>query len=222
MHFTLERSASVCCVLLLSAVAACDAHGAATRAYEFAVHISGDPGRPVVGAELTYKGVRVAASDSSGLAKLSARGQEGETVDFAVVCPEGYRSPTNPLSLRLTRLRDNARMPEYQVTCAPALRDVVIAVRAENGPDLPVKYLGREVARTDAAGVAHFLLRVEPGAQLEVALDTHEKRWLRPQDPVAHFLTRSQDDVFVLDQPFVVKHDARHAPVTSKRGPVHF
>jgi hypothetical protein len=55
-----------------------------------------------------------------------------------------------------------------------------------------------------------------------VALDTHEKRALRPQDPVAHFLTRSEDELFVLEQPFVVTHDARHVPVTGKRGPVHF
>jgi hypothetical protein len=222
MHFTLWRSALLSRAFAVLTVAGCDTSGASARSYEFSVRISGDPARPVSGAGLTYKGKQVAASDSSGLARLSARGQEGETIDFGVACPEGYRSPANPLSLRLTRLRDHTRVPEYQVTCAPALRDVVIAVRAENGADLPVKYLGREVARTDAAGAAHFLLRVEPGAQLEVALDTHEKRWLRPQDPVAHFLTRSEDDLFVMEQPFVVPRDTRHATVTSKRGPVHF
>jgi hypothetical protein len=108
--------------------------------------------------------------------------------------------------------------------CEPALRNVVVAVRAENGADLPVKYLGREVARTDAAGAAHFLLRVEPGVQVEVGLDTHDKRWLLPRDPVAHFLARSEDDVFVFDQPFVIprENQRRHGPVTVRRGPVHF
>lgn len=222
MSFTFSRSRVLGCVLLLLAAFGCNAQSAGARPYQFSVRVSGDPGRPVAGAALTFKGKQVAVSDNSGLAQLSAHGQEGETVDFGVSCPEGYRSPTSPVSLRLTRLREGSRMPEYQVTCAPALREVVIAVRAENGADLPVKYLGREVARTDAAGAAHFLLRVEPGAQLEVALDTHDKRALRPQDPVAHFLARSEDDVFVLDQPFVVTRDVRHAPVTNKRGPVHF
>ena len=200
----------------------CETQGITSRNYPFLVRVSGDPGRPVSGAGLTFKGKQVAASDSTGVAKLLARGQEGETVDFGVVCPEGYRSPTSPLSLRLTRLRADSAIPEYQVTCAPALRDVVVAVRAQNGANLPVLYLGREVARTDAAGAAHFLVRVEPGAQLEVALDTRDKRWLRPQDPVAHFLTRSEDDWFLLEQPFVVPPDTRHTIVTGKRGPVHF
>ena len=222
MSLTFARASWLRCVLPLFIALGCEAQGASSRAYQFSIRISGDPGRPVAGAGLTFKSKRVATSDSTGLAQLSAHGQEGETVDFGVACPEGYRSPTNPVSLRLTRLREGSPIPEYQVTCAPALRNVVVAVRAENGADLPVKYLGREVARTDAAGAAHFLLRVEPGAQLEVMLDTHDKRALRPQDPVTHFLTRSEDDVFVLDQPFVVTRDARHGPVTSKRGPVHF
>jgi hypothetical protein len=225
MHAMLHpfaRSTQAHCVLVAFALFGCDVRGGAARAYEFSVRISGDPGRPVPGASLTFKGAPVATSDAAGFAKLSARGQEGETLDFAVACPEGYRAPARPLSLRLTRLRDGSPIPEYQVTCAPALREVVVAVRAENGADLPVKYLGREVARTDAAGAAHFVLRVEPGAQLEVALDTHDKRGLRPQDPVAHFLARSEDDLFVFEQPFVVPREVRHRPVTSKRGPVHF
>src|SRR4051812_25653791 len=222
MNFTVARARLLCCVLPLVSAYGCDAQSASARGYQFAVRISGDPGRPVAGASLTFKGQQVAVSDSAGVAQLSAHGQEGELVDFGVACPEGYRSPSSPVSLRLTRLREGSAIPEYQVTCAPALRDVVIAVRAENGGDLPVKYLGREVARTDAAGAAHFLLRVEPGAQLEVALDTHDKRGLRPQNPVAHFLARSEDDLFVLDQPFVVTREVRHAPVTGKHGPVHF
>src|SRR4051812_8950982 len=222
MALRLAGPSSVRFLLVLFVALGCDTQSAATRSYRFSVRISGDPGRPVMGAGLTFKGQRVAVSDAAGIARLSSQGQPGETVEYGVACPEGYRAPSTPLALRLTRLRDDSAVPEYQVTCAPALRDVVIAVRAENGVDLPVKYLGREVARTDAAGAAHFLLRVEPGAQLELALDTHEKRWLRPQDPVAHFLTRSEDEVFVFEQPFVVPKDTRHTVVTSKRGPVHF
>jgi hypothetical protein len=194
----------------------------ASRPYQFKVRVSGDPGRAVAGAVLTFKSQAVASSDASGLARLSARGQEGETLDFGVTCPDGFRSPSSPLSVRLTRLSDDARLPEYQVSCAPALRNVVVAVRAENGADLPVEYLGQEVARTDSAGAAHFMLRVEPGEQLEVKLDTHEKHWLKPQDPAIRFLARSEDELLLFDQPFVVTHDNRHSFVTGRHGPVHF
>jgi len=210
------------CLLTACCVGGCALKNDQKRGYEFAVHVTGDPGHPVPHAVLTFKSQAVATSNAAGVVKLAAQGQEGESLEFGVSCPVGYRSPTSPLAVRLTRLGESARMPEYEVTCAPALRHVVVAVRAENGADLPVKYLGKEVARTDASGAAHFLLNVEPGSELEVQLDTGEKRGLKPQDPAVRFLARSEDDVFVFEQPFVVTREARHAFVTKARGPVHF
>ena len=203
-------------VAIVTAIAAigCESKANASRAYEFVVRVSGDPGHPVAGAVLTFKSQAAAKSDASGLAKLSAHGQEGESLEFGISCPDGFRSPTSPLSVRLTRLSASGSLPEYQVICAPALRNVVVAVRAANGADLPVRYLGQEVARTDSAGAAHFMLRVEPGAELEVKLDTQSKRWLKPQDPTVRFLTRSEDELFVLDQPFVAPRENRHPFVT--------
>ncbi len=220
-RLSIRAIAPVCALALLSSLG-CEAKGSQKRGYEFAVRVSGDPGHPVPNAVLTFKSQRVAIANANGIAKLSAQGQEGETLEFGVSCPDGYRSPTSPLAVRLTRLGESARMPEYQVTCAPALRNVVVAVRAENGADLPVKYLGKEVAHTDASGAAHFLLRVEPGSELEVELDTKDKRGLKPQSPTVRFLARSEDDLFVFDQPFVVTREARHGFVTKARGPVHF
>lgn len=202
------------------AAVGCEAKNRAARGYEFAIRVTGDPGQPVAGAVLTFKSQAVAKSDASGLAKLSAHGQEGESLEFGVSCPEGFRSPSSPVSVRLTRLSANGRLPEYQVSCAPALRNVVIAVRAVNGADLPVQYLGQEVARTDSSGAAHFMLRVEPGEELEVKLDTQSKRWLKPQDPTVRFLTRSEDELFVFDQPFVAPRENRHSFATTGKGPI--
>jgi len=56
------------------------------------------------------------------------------------------------------------------------MRRVVVAVRAENGPNLPVMYLDRAVTRTDAGGAASFALEVPPGSQFTVALNTIERR----------------------------------------------
>jgi len=218
---------SICAAALVGVLttlssSACELKNGQNRGYEFAIRVTGDPGHAVPNAVLTFKSQPVAKSSANGLAKLSAQGQEGETLEFGVTCPDGYRSPASPLAVRLTRLGDSARMPEYQITCAPALRNVVIAVRAENGGDLPVKYLGKEVAHTDATGAAHFLLRVEPGSELEVELDTKDRHALKPQNPTVRFLARSADDLFVFDQPFVVTRDARHVFVTKSKGPVHF
>src|SRR4051794_35775039 len=128
MKSALARLTSSGSVLALLVALGCDSARANARIYRFSVHISGDPGQPVADASLTFKGKRVAVSDNAGVARLEAHGQEGETVDFGITCPEGYRSPVNPLALRLTHLSEGSRTPEYQVTCAPALRDVVIAV----------------------------------------------------------------------------------------------
>lgn len=216
------RVARAACALAALSTFGCELKTSQKRGYEFAVVVTGDPGHPVPNAVLTFKSQPVAKSNAAGIAKLSAKGQEGESLEFGVSCPDGYRSPASPLGVRLTRLGDSARMPEYQVTCAPSLRNVVVAVRAENGSDLPVKYLGKEVARTDASGAAHFMLRVEPGSELEVELDTKDKRALKPQDPTVRFLTRSEDELFVFEQPFVVTREARHVFVTKAKGPVHF
>jgi hypothetical protein len=82
------------------------------------------------------------------------------------------------------------------------LRSVVVAVKSENGPNLPVMYLNRPVARTDAAGAAHFLLQMAPGAQFVVTLDTSENAKLKPANPSKPFTVGQNDDIFVFEQKF--------------------
>ena len=87
------------------------------------------------------------------------------------------------------------------------MRSLVVAVRAKNGPNLPVKYLGRELARTDAEGVAHALLKVAPSEQVTLVLDTsdpaHER--LRPKNPEYTLVMRARDEVAVFDQTFTLQ-----------------
>jgi hypothetical protein len=96
------------------------------------------------------------------------------------------------------------------------LRSLVISVRAPNGPDLPLKYLGKEIARTDANGAAHALLKVAPGESFNLVLDTSapEAQQLRPQNPELRVTVPERDDIVVFEQQFtrpVVKAPKRKA-----------
>ena len=82
----------------------------------------------------------------------------------------------------------------------------MVGLRVENGPGLPVQYLGRTVARTDDSGAALFALRAKPAEQVEITLNTDESPDpMRPQDPKFTFVTKDADDFVVLDQSFTVE-----------------
>jgi hypothetical protein len=89
---------------------------------------------------------------------------------------------------------------------------------------LPVLYLGREVARTDAFGAAHLLLQIRPEEQFDLTLATTEKggEQLRPQNPVATFSVKHQDEVFVFEPHFTVeaKKVVYHPPPPAPKGPI--
>jgi hypothetical protein len=81
---------------------------------------------------------------------------------------------------------------------------MVIGVRAENGPDLPVLYLGKEVARTDRSGAAHLTVTMNVHEKIELILGTSgkEAESLRPQNPVSVFEMPDHDDIQVFPVTF--------------------
>lgn len=175
------------------------------------IKIESDPGRPVGGAAVVFGGSKVlATSTPDGRAMLALKGSEGEVVDVAIRCPENLQSPVKPLSIRLTRLADKSRIPEYAIACPPSVRRVVVGVRADNGPNLPVVVLNRVVARTDLSGAAHFALDVAPGAQFSVTLDTTERgnERLKPPSPTRPFTAGPRDDIVVFEQRFDLEKKA--------------
>jgi hypothetical protein len=173
--------------------------------FQVTVKVEGDPGKPLAGANLARANRLLGTTNAEGRALLKIAGVEGEITDVTVTCPEGFQAPTKPLSIRLTRLAEKSKTPEYAVQCPPSMRRVVVAVRAENGPNLPVMYLDRAVTRTDAAGAASFALEVPPGSQFTVALSTAERKDIKPISPSKLFVVSSQDDVFLFDQKFDVE-----------------
>ena len=73
---------------------------------------------------------------------------------------------------------------------------------AERAPSLACCYLGREVARSDASGVAHLVIEAETDKTIELTIDTSEQPALRPKSPTARFRMPNRDDVVVLEQSF--------------------
>ena len=174
----------------------------AAPSYRALLRIQGDPGRPIAGANISYKDKSIGITNSEGVVELKLKGRDGQVFDLVVTCPNGYQSPPKPIPITIRRLAEPDAMPEYHASCPPLLRNVVVAVRAVNGPGLPVVFLGKERTRTDASGAAHLLLQVPPNQSIQLALDTSGSERLRPKSPAATFEVRNDDEVFVLEQKF--------------------
>jgi hypothetical protein len=189
---------------------------------EIIVHVSGDPGQPLKDAAFLYTGRQVATTGADGIGKLKLTGKDGEAFEIAVSCPEGFQSPSKPISVILRRLADPTKVPEYEVTCPPTARTVVVAVRADGGANLPVMYLGREISRTDSSGSAHVLLKLKPDETFDLILSTTDKgnERLRPQNPFASFVVKDRDDVFTFDQKFEQEKKKVVVGPARRRGPI--
>jgi hypothetical protein len=172
--------------------------------FTVAFAVEGDPGHPLRGAVITRSEKSLATTGADGRAELTLNGADGETVDATVKCPEGHTSPTRPISVRLARTGDG-KAPVFKVACPPTQRHVVVAVKAENGPNLPVVYLGKIITHTDASGAAHFAIEAPPGGQFLVMLDTGENARLSPASPSKPFTIGSTDEIVVFEQKFEVE-----------------
>jgi hypothetical protein len=192
--------------------------------FQVAISVEADKGVPLPGALVQRNNKEIGKTDGTGKAVITFRGEDGDQLEVWVKCPEGFDSPVKPTTVILRRLADNKRLAEYPVLCPPAERKVVIALRSDNGGNLPVKYLGRDVARTDPWGAATFMLSGKPGDHLEFTLDTSDKtnEMLRPQNPTVSVVVEPKDDYYPLDQPFIVQKRTiivRSAPRPQAIGP---
>jgi hypothetical protein len=207
-------------VLSALAIAACARTDHGRQQYDFIVRVQSDPGSPLARVTLSHAGKPLGASDARGLLRLAARGKEGEMLAFDVRCPTGYRQTNKPLSVVLRQRVEREKLPEYLVTCPPLKRTVVVAVRAEQGANLPIRYLGRELARTDRLGAAHVMLEAEPEESLELTLDTSEQPGLRPSNPSTRFVVGLHDDVVAFKQVFQPMAKPHAFRSRAARGPI--
>ena len=179
------------------------------------LRVYSDPGKAVAGASVSFRGRVLGETDDAGAVRLAMHGSEGDRIELLVKCPADFLSPSKPLEVVLHRLVDpNARV-EHEVQCPPVRRALVVVVRAEHGPNLPVMVLGREVARTDASGVADVLLEVPANDQVEMTLQTTDEGTgvrLRPQNPAMKFTGEDRDDMKLFDVQFEVDRPRHRGP----------
>lgn len=198
-----RRALSVLCAVASLVDASCT-HSARQISHRIRVNVVSDPGVPLAAAELFAGSRSLARSDEAGTIDVALPGRPGDVVQLQLRCPEGYRTPDDSLSVLLREpLREpRERPPEFTLACPPLTRTLVVAVRADRGPSLPLRYLGEEVARTDASGAAHALLRAKPGDALTLTLDTSAEPQLMPQQPELKLSVPDHDELVVFDQAF--------------------
>lgn len=187
--------------------------------FEFVIRVVSDDGRPLAGALIAESSQKTVRTDEAGEGALSAIGREGERRSFSVVCPTDYEPPAGPVIISLRKNSDPEKRPVYQTACAPLRRTVIVGVRAENGPELPVVYLGEQVARTDRLGAAHLLIRVAPGEAFRVSLDTSGNPALRPQNPSATYTVSASDELLLFDPKLTVEAPKPPPPRPARRLP---
>ncbi|MEO8799715.1 MAG: hypothetical protein ABI551_17610 [Polyangiaceae bacterium] len=173
--------------------------------YSVIIHVDSDPGLALPGAVISRNAKDLAITGPDGNAMITMTGNDGETSDFAIRCPVDFTSPTAPLSVTIRRLSSTGKAPEYTASCPPNVRHVVVAVRADGGPNLPIIYLGKAVGKTDSAGAAHLLLAMRPGDQFELALDTSAIERLQPPSPHRVFVVKDADDMQEFEQKFALR-----------------
>jgi len=171
-----------------------------------------ETGAHVANADVFAGSMLVAHTDRDGLARLDIRGAEGDTFYVRVDCPAGYRSPNEPLAVRRLGIAASTSLPEYAVVCHEMRHTMVVAVRAEAGPDLPVFYLGKEVARTDRSGAAHVTVAMDVHERIELMIGTAGKdnEKIHPQNPVSVFEMPDHDDIQLF--PVTFTRDVKKPP----------
>jgi len=212
----LAKLASSAAVLLALFAAGCKEKDLSSD-YGFIVRVSSEPGRGLEGARASVKGRELGVSDGSGAVAIQVRGHEGDVVAIDIACPSGHRPP-GPVLVPLRHVGHDVK-PEFAALCTPLTHSIVVAVRAERGPHLPLLHLGRELARTDASGAAHLLLDVASDDVVELVLDTTEQPRLRPKNPILRIQPGLRDEITAINQDFTLQPPARVKKVTPWRGP---
>lgn len=200
-----NRGIPLAVVSLAAVVEACAPAVPKTFAQDALFRVESDPGVPIPGAVISSGGEVITRTSGTGRAQLRMTGRDGDVFKVLVACPEKFE-PASQLDFDLVVRRTvEERVPEFVARCVPSQRRALVAVRTTNGPDLPIVHMGKEIARTDAAGAATVVLDVHPGDDVELVLDTHARPKVHPQNPALAFKASNRDDaVVVLEQVFTI------------------
>jgi hypothetical protein len=168
--------------------------------------------QPLAGVRIFRGKTEVGASDAAGAVTFELRGAEGSTVSLSVRCPEDFASPEKPISVGLRKMAAGSPKPVFDAECVPLSRTIVVGVRAENGPNLPVVRLNRTIGRTDAFGFAHLLVQAAPEEQVTLTLDTSANSALKPANPTLTFVAQDRNEMVLLDHKFTIVRPVVRTP----------
>lgn len=188
-------------LLIWGGVSGCERAAPIPQTHGLVIQAETASHEPLAGVEVWRRGSVLGRTNGSGSLALQLKGSEGQRFELEARCPATYVPERQTVAVTVRRLVGTRKLPTYRVDCQPSTRTTVVAVRAQNGPDLPIMYLGREVARTDSSGVAHVALTLRPGERYELSLDTAGKS-LTPKNPRAVFVVGSEDELLFFDQRF--------------------
>ncbi|MFK7989589.1 MAG: hypothetical protein AB8I08_26465 [Sandaracinaceae bacterium] len=203
---------SVCLLGLLGL--GCEEEPEVAPSYPFTFTAHAD-GQPLEGVQVMVEGVALpGTTNTEGVMRHALTGPEGAPIRINAQCPEGHRSPADPETRTLRHVvgLDPASQDRgIQVTfeCPPEHRDVVVIVRTNDQPNLPILVDGRETTRTDASGTAHIHMRVQPNHSFQVQIATASNTQLRPVDPTHPFTVADEDSVFQWDREFEIEAPPR-------------
>lgn len=164
-----------------------------------------DAASPLAGAQILDGAYPLGTTDATGTVHLELSGVEGGSVALTVKCPDAFASPQRPLTVGLRRLAPGSPAPRFNTECVPLVHSVVAAVRAENGPHLPISFLNQVVGHTDELGVGHVLLEASGHQPITLTLDTREHPNVLPQNPALTFMAPEHEALVLLEQKFTVK-----------------
>lgn len=194
-----QRVAGSLSLLVLAATTSC-AKRVQPPLQTFEVRVHDYAGAPIDGASLLAGTRVVARTSATGLASLSFTGREGDLLAIDVRCPAGYAPPAEPLLIQWLAV-DGGGVASHLARCRKLRHRLLVAVRAEGGPNLPILRLGRTVGTTDASGAATLMFDLDVDERVELTLSTESlaKEKVTPRDPTAVLDVQDADAVKLFD-----------------------
>lgn len=184
------------------------------------VRVTDFAGQPVEGATLVAGARTVSTTAADGVAKLMLPGRDGDLFSLGVHCPEGYVAPTEPLVIRW--LAVDSGLASHLTRCRQLRHRLVVLVRVDGGPGLPIVRLGRVVGTTDKAGATSLMFDLAIDERLELVLSTESlaKEKVTPRDPSAVFELHDADEIKLFDVKLARPKPQPKRAVGARRGPV--
>ncbi|MCP4606157.1 MAG: hypothetical protein GY847_37530 [Proteobacteria bacterium] len=194
---------------VLTAIVGSCSPGPVSRYVVLVVEVADLSDSPVAGTNVVIDGISMGATDESGRLKARLSGPEGRHVRVQINCPDRWEAQgeeIRDLPIRFLSRLDSPNKAlasmDARFRCVQKMRKIVLLVRAENGPKLPVLALGHRIVSTDADGVAQTVLEGAPGDEIEVILDTSFNPELRPAMPSRRLTIPKMSQIVVFDQQF--------------------